>query len=365
MKLFYLNNSEEIAVNPNNTIVLDEKSIYNPTLTFAENFNISSIFDCGLEMQNYSGDFDYHSLMHNVQKPMLTMNKVEMLSLFANKILLREWTNGLVPIQKTFGFSSLLNNESEVRRLFKIIINKVQNCEEFIIKPTNGSESIGTLKIFKDGNKYKAMFLSDNNSISKYIDALKIVTDYETFKYWIYNYIMGITSGNIDTHLRHIAPGLIIQELFPHQKKQRGPAEMKYITAWGELLFVGCRNSNGVCLGSNGEYLEGNKETAMILQNKFFHKLKKISLSMAKASTFPNLRFDFFVDLKSDEWVLNEIETLADCRSYSDYILKYTGKFYLNGWLNKTYNTLTSSLTTTILRERLRHELGKLKLDST
>ncbi len=351
------NHPVEMVVNPNSETRLDANIIYNPALVYSENFDISSIFDCSHEMKKYSGDVDYHSLMHNVQKPMLTTNKVEALSFFANKILLREWINGLVPTQKAFGFSSSLNDESQVKRLFRIVISKVENREEFIIKPTNGSESIGALKVFRYKNEYKAMFLSAKNSESRYIDAYKVVSDYETFKHWVSENIMGITSGNIDTHLRHIEPGLIIQELFPHNKEQRGPTEMKYITAWGELLFVGCRNSNGVCLGSNGEYLEGAKETAIILQDKFFHKLKKISLSLAKSSTFPNLRFDFFVDMKSGKWVLNEIETLADCRSYSDYLLEHTGKFYLNGWNSKTYHIFTSPLTTSLLRERLKHEL--------
>jgi hypothetical protein len=353
------NNPVAMVGNKNSVTLLEASSIYKPALAYVENFDISSIFDCSCEMEKYSGDFDYHSLMHNVQKPVLTANKVEALSLFANKLLLREWTSGLVPIQKTFGFSSLLNDESEVKRLFNIVIGKVERREEFIIKPTNGSESIGTLKFFQYKNEYKATFLSAKNSESKYIDALKVVSDYETFKHWVSDDIMGVTSGNIDTHLLHIEPGLIIQELFPHNKEQRGPSEMKYMTAWGELLFVGCRNSHGVCLGSNGEYLEGSKETAIMLQYKFFHKLKKISLSLAKASTFPNLRFDFFVDIKSEEWVLNEIETLADCRSYSDYLLEYTGKFYLNGWVNKAYHSFTSPLTTTLLRERLKYELEK------
>jgi hypothetical protein len=349
----------ETVINENSATLLDANNIYNPALAYAEDFCISSVFDCKREMEKYSGNFDYHSLMHNVQKPVLTANKVEALSLFANKLLLREWTSGLVPVQKTFGFSSLLNDESEVKRLFKIIIRKVENHEEFIIKPTNGSESIGTLKVFQCENEYKAILLSAQNSESKYIDALKVVSDYETFKHWVSDDIMGVTSGNIDTHLRHIEPGLIIQELFPHHEDQRGPTEMKYITAWGELLFVGCRNSHGVFLGSNGEYLEGSKETAMMLQDKFFHKLKKVSLSLAKASTFPNLRFDFFVDIKSGEWVLNEIETLADCRSYSTYLLEHTGKFYLNGWNNKAYHAFTSPLTTTLLRDRLKYELEK------
>lgn len=353
------NNSVKISVNPNDSDRLDKDSIYNPALAYAEDFDISSIFDCSYEMEKYSGDFDYHSLMHNVQKLVLTANKVEALSLFANKLLLREWTNGLIPIQKTFGFISLLNDVLEVKRLFEIVSSKVKNREEFIIKPTNGSESIGALKAFQYKNEYKAIFLSEKYSESKYIDALKVVSDFETFKHWIYDDIMGVTSGSIDTHLLHIEPGLIIQELFPHNKEQRGPTEMKFMTAWGELLFVGCRNSHGVCLGSNGEHLEGSKETAIMLHDKFFHKLKKISLSLAKASTFPNLRFDFFIDIESGEWVLNEIETLADCRSYSAYLLEHTGKFYLNGWSNKTYHTFTSPLTITLLRERLKYELEK------
>ena len=77
--------------------------IYNPTLVYAEGFNLSKVFDCRHEMSRYQGDADYHSLMHNVQKLKLTANKVEALSFFANKLLLREWTDGLVPIQKVFG----------------------------------------------------------------------------------------------------------------------------------------------------------------------------------------------------------------------------------------------------------------------
>jgi hypothetical protein len=353
------NNSVKIAVNPNNSDRVDKGSIYNPDLNYPENFCLSSIFDCSREMEKYSGDYDYHSLMHNVQKPVLTANKVEALSLFANKLFLREWIDGLIPIQKTFGFSSSLNDELEVKRLFKIVNSKVKKREEFIVKPTNGSESIGTLKAFQYESDYKAIFLSAKNSESKYNDALKVVSDYETFKQWVSDDIMGVTSGSIDTHLLHIEPGLIIQELFPHNKQQRGPTEMKYMTAWGELLFVGCRNSRGVCLGNNGEHLEGNQETATILHDNFFHKLKEIALSLAKASTFPNLRFDFFVDIESGEWVLNEIETLADCRSYSKYLLEHTGAFYLNGWRNKAYHTFTSPITTTLLRKRLKNELEK------
>jgi hypothetical protein len=134
---------------------------------------------------------------------------------------------------------------------------------------------------------------------------------------------------------------------------------LEILTAWEELLFVGCRNSHGVCLGSHKEYLESSKEMAMMLQDKFFHKLKKVSLALPKASTFPNLRLEFFIDNKSGEWVLNEIETLADCRSYSTYLLEHKGKFYLNGWRNKTYHAFTSPLTTTLLRDCLKHELEK------
>ncbi|MFT4580244.1 MAG: hypothetical protein ACI9XC_000786 [Gammaproteobacteria bacterium] len=150
----------KISVNKNNSNRLDKDSIYNPALNYSENFCLSSIFDCSREMEKYSGEFDYHSLMHNVQKLVLTANKVGALSLFANKLLLREWTNGLISIQKIFGFSSLLNDELEVKRLFEIVSRKVKNREEFIIKPTNGSESIGTLKAFQYKDEYKAMFLS-------------------------------------------------------------------------------------------------------------------------------------------------------------------------------------------------------------
>lgn len=134
---------------------------------------------------------------------------------------------------------------------------------------------------------------------------------------------------------------------------------MKFITAWGELLFVGCRNANGVCLGNDGEYLEGPLEPALILRDKFFHVLKKITLCLAKASTFPNLRFDFFVDIKSGEWVLSEVETLADCRTYPAYLLQNIGEFYLQGWLDKTYRTFDAPLTVSMLRERLKNEIIK------
>ena len=87
------NHAVKIAVKPNNSDRLDKDSIYNPALNYTENFCLSSIFDCSREMEKYSGDFDYHSLMHNVQKPVLTANKVEALSLFANKLLLRELTD--------------------------------------------------------------------------------------------------------------------------------------------------------------------------------------------------------------------------------------------------------------------------------
>jgi hypothetical protein len=57
---------------------------------------------------------------------------------------------------------------------------------------------------------------------------------------------------------------------------------------------------------------------------------------IGKSFNFPNLRFDFFVDIEGGGWVLNEIETLTGCRSYSDYLLENTGEFYLKGWRNKT-----------------------------
>lgn len=334
-------------------------STYNPDLVYTKCFSISSVFDCSSEMNNYLGDMNYHSLMHNVQKPMLTANKVKELSFFANKLLLREWTTGLILIQKTFGFSSTLSDDSEIQRLFQIVISKVENLEEFIIKPTNGSESIGTLKVYRYKGELKTQFLCKEKDNLENIDSYKVITDYKTFKHWISKNILGVTSGDIDTHLRHIEPGLIIQELFPHDKEQKGPIEMKYFTAWGELLFVGCRNAKGVCLGKGGEYLEGDLETAHILQDKFFLKLKKTALSLAKASIFPNLRMDFFVDIKSGEWVLNEIETLADCSSYPDYLLENTGKFYLKGWIDKMYLTFDSLLTVPVLRERLKNELMK------
>ena len=85
------NDAVKISVNPDNLDRLDYESIYNPTLNYAEDFYLSSIFDCSREMEKYSGDYDYHSLMHKVQKPVLTANKVEALSLFANKLLLRKY----------------------------------------------------------------------------------------------------------------------------------------------------------------------------------------------------------------------------------------------------------------------------------
>ena len=355
--------SEAIAPDSNIIEKLAAYVTYEPILITAENFEVSSVFDCRHEMKRYVGDVDYHSLMHNVQKPVLTSHKVEALSYFANKLLLREWVEGLVPIQKTFGFTTALNDELEIQRLFEIVISKVKNLEEFIIKPTNGSESIGTLKVFFYRGELKTEFLGSQNGNSINFNSDKVISDYETFKYWITDSILGVTSGDIDTHLRHIQPGLIIQALFPHDKAQLGPTEMKFNTAWGELLYVGCRNAKGVCLGKSGEHLEGDQETAHDLQEVFFEKLKKIALSLARASTFPNLRLDFFVDINSGEWVLNEIETLADCRSYPNYILENTGKFYLKGWLDKAYIAFESDLTVPILRGRLYNEL--IKLEST
>lgn len=94
------NHLVEIVVHSNSVTDLDENTICNPALNYVKNFHVSSIFDCSREMRNYSGDYDYHSLMHNVQKPVLALNKVAAQSLFANKLLLREWTKGLVPFKK-------------------------------------------------------------------------------------------------------------------------------------------------------------------------------------------------------------------------------------------------------------------------
>jgi len=353
-----MTDSSEI-INPSATISerFAANVTYEPLLITADNFELSSVFDCRPEMKCYVGDVDYHSLMHKVQKPVLTAHKVEALSYFANKLLLQAWVEGLVPIQKTFGFTTKLNDELEIHRLFEIVMSKVQSFEEFIIKPTNGSESIGTLKVFLCCGELKTTFLGRQNGNSLNLNSDHVISDYDSFKYWITDSILGVTSGNIDTHLRHIQPGLIIQSLFPHDKAQQGPTEMKFNTAWGELLYVGCRNAKGVCLGNSGEHLEGDKELACDLQERFFETLKRVSLSLARASTFPNLRLDFFVDLMSGEWVLNEIETLADCRSYPNYILENTGKFYLKGWIDKAYNTFKSDLTVPILRERLSNEL--------
>lgn len=353
------NSPQEIIINSNIIELKKPISYYNPVLKYADGFKVSPVFDCHREMENHSEDDDYHSLMHNIQKPMLAASKVEALSFFANKLLLREWTTGLVPIQKIFGFSSTLTDESEIQRLFKIVSTKAKNLDDFLIKPTNGSESIGTLKVYRYQNGLKTKFLGKKYGLGGGgdINSDKVISDYKTFKRWVHEDVLGVTSGDIDTHLRHIEPGLIIQDMFPHDKNQKGPLEMKYITAWGELLFVACRNGNGVFLGCEGEYLEGAMETAEILRQKFFHTLKTTALSLSRSSTFPNLRFDFFVDINSEEWVLNEIETIADCRSYPKSLLENTGKFYLNGWLDKAYIKFDSPLTVSVLRERLKNEI--------
>jgi hypothetical protein len=314
-----------------------KEGAYNPDLVYSKDFVLSSVFDCAKHMGNYSGKTDYHSLMHNVQKPLLTYNQVEELSFFANKSLLREWTIGLIPIQKVYGLSSNLKKVSEIRRLFKIISDRIDYLDDFIIKPTNGSESIGTLKVIFERDGLKAQFLSKRKEIAETFDPNDIVTNYGKFEAWVTEEILNVTSGNIDTHLRHINSGIVIQDLFPHDKNQRGPIEMKFFTAWGELLFVGCRNGEGICFGNNGELLEGKGESAQILYDTFFHDLKKVALALSRSSTFPNLRCDFFVDTQSEKWVLNEVETLADCRTYPQYLLKNTGEFYLKGWLDKKF----------------------------
>jgi hypothetical protein len=333
--------------------------VYNPDLSYSDAFSLSIAFDCREQMLNYSGSMDYHSLMHNAQKPMLTSNSVVELAFFANKLLLMEWTKDLVPIQTTFGSSTTLHDESEIKRLYNLICFKVDNHEEFIIKPSNGSESIGTLKVYLHKGKIKAGFLCKDDGLSKKFDCDMVISNYEIFKAWVTESVLGMTCGDIDTHLQHIKPGLIIQELFPHDANARGPTEMKFMTAWGELLFVGCRNSKGVCLGSNGEYLEGDSDVARVLFDKFFQPLKEVALSLARSSTFPNLRCDFFVDIESGRWVLNETETLADCRSYSEYLLKNTGKFYFEGWLKSEFIPYNLPLSVTVLRERLNNELNK------
>lgn len=333
--------------------------VYNPDLSYSDAFSLSKVFDCREQMLSYSGSMDYHSLMHNVQKPMLASNGVEELAFFANKLVLMEWTKGLVPIQTIFGSSTTLYDELEIKRLFNLIRLKVEKLEEFIIKPANGSESIGTLKVYLHQGEIATRFLCLDEESRKSYASDRVISDYEVFKAWITSSVLGVACGDIDTHLRHIDPGLIIQELFPHDRNERGPTEMKFMTAWGELLFVGCRNSKGVCLGSNGEYLEGDNKVARVLFDKFFQPLKEAALSLARSSTFPNLRCDFFVDMESGRWVLNETETLADCRSYSEYLLKNTGKFYYNGWLKKAYVSFDSPLSVSGLRERLNNELNK------
>ncbi len=332
---------------------------YEPNFTIEKGFNLSTVFDCNDEMRHYLGETDYHSLMHNVQKPNLASRKVEALSYFANKLLLQEWVDGLVPMQKTFGFTQSLKDELEIKRIYNIISLRVENLEELIIKPTNGSESIGTLKVFLYQGELKTKFLGTQRGQAIKFNSDEVIANYETFKRWINGCILGVTSGDIDTHLRHIQPGLIVQDLFPHNKAQRGPIEMKFNTAWGKLLYVGCRNAKEVCLGTKGECLKGDQKIASDLRKMFFKPLKMIALALARASTFPNLRLDFFVDIRTGRWVFNEIETLADCRSYPSSILENIGKFYLKGWLEKSYILFKPGLSVSILRERLANELKK------
>tara|TARA_B110000967_G_scaffold166795_1_gene175009 strand:- start:449 stop:1546 length:1098 start_codon:yes stop_codon:yes gene_type:complete len=353
------NCSEDHLVKLNSLESLHADPVYNPDLSYYPSFCLSTSFECREQMRRYSGSTDYHSLMHNVQKPVLSANRVEELSFFANKLKLMEWTTGLVPVQTIYASSTTLHDESEIKRLYKLINLKAGNLEEFIIKPVNGSESIGTLKVYLHQGEIKTRFLCLDEESYKRHTSDSVISDYEVFKSWITESVLGVTCGDIDTHLSHIEPGLIIQELFPHDRDERGPTEMKFMTAWGELLFIGCRNSKDVCLGSSGEYLEGDSKVASILLDKFFQPLKDTSLSLARSSTFPNLRCDFFVDIESGRWVLNETETLADCNSYSEYLLKNTGEFYFNGWINKSYIPFDSPLSVSILRDRLNSELIK------
>ena len=332
--------------------------VYNPDLAYSSKFKLSLVFDCGKQMKIHSGSTDYHSLMHDVQKPILVSSQVEEISFFADKSKLSQWTKDIIPTQKVFGCSSSLRKPSEIKRLFEIISERIDYLDDFIIKPSNGSESIGVLKVILGPKGLEAQFLGEKKENSKSYNPLSIITDFKKFKAWINEEILNVTSGNIDTHLRHIEPGIIIQDLFPHEKKELGPVEMKFFTAWGEILFVGCRNGEDICFGHNGEFLEGERANAKILYDSFFNELKDVALALARASTFPNLRCDFFVDPESGNWVLNEVETLADCRTYPNYLLKNTGEFYLKGWLDKKYQITNSPLTTPLLRERFMTEMG-------
>ena len=68
---------EKITQDSNMIGKLSTNGTYEPILMMAKNFNVSSVFDCSDEMKCYIGDVDYHSLMHNVQKTVLTSHKVE------------------------------------------------------------------------------------------------------------------------------------------------------------------------------------------------------------------------------------------------------------------------------------------------
>jgi hypothetical protein len=309
------------------------------------------------EMVAYTGKDDYQSLMHKVNKPFLTHKNLKEVSFFGNKLMMRKWIKGLIPLEEMLGSSSRLLEESEIKRLFQIVVNAVKNQQEFIIKPANGSESIETLKVYFDNGKLKSKFLNPKNGDKGMGDSKKVISDYNTFCEWIELRILTNTVGKIDTHLSDIEPGLIIQTLFSHPKEVRGPIEMKFFTAWGELLFVGLRNGGGVCLGKEGEYLKGDRDTFDALHRMFFHELKKNTLALARASTVPNLRCDFFVDIRSGSWVLNEMALLPDVSSYPGYILEDTGKFFHKGWVDKVYKHTPSSLTITQLRKRLTTEI--------
>jgi len=44
----------ETVINENSATLLDANNIYNPALAYAEDFCISSVFDCKREMEKYS-----------------------------------------------------------------------------------------------------------------------------------------------------------------------------------------------------------------------------------------------------------------------------------------------------------------------
>ena len=116
------NCSEDHLVKLNSLESLHADPVYNPDLSYYPSFCLSTSFECREQMRRYSGSTDYHSLMHNVQKSVLSANRVEELSFFANKLKLMEWTTGLVPVQTIYASSTTLHDESEIKRLYKLLV---------------------------------------------------------------------------------------------------------------------------------------------------------------------------------------------------------------------------------------------------